>query len=232
MVRLLHWVLDGILRWPLLFWSCVVANSLGVVIGGWFWYGGMLTSAPLWALPFIPDCPLAALLGTIALFGLRARRRWGFFYALTAFGCIKYGLWTMAFWLRHWTAGGEIEPVGLLMFITHIGLTCEGLLIAPHSVPLGMPARLAVTGWYALSVFVDYGLVGYAVRAFGFPFYPPLSPEVPMSYAFAVATALTALLGSALLALPRRLPAAPGQAATTRAPIADREGLGESEALP
>lgn len=216
MFGLLRWTLALINRYPLLFWACMAANLIGVVVGGWFWYGPLLVAAPLWAVPFIPDCPLAALLATIALLGLRYGRSWGWFHALAAFSCIKYGLWTMAFWLRHWSGGGQIEVIGVTMFITHIGLFCEGLLLLPHIAPLAFWKRLAVIGVFVLSVYVDYGLVGYAVRTFGFPFYPPLTEQVPMLFAFQVAAGLTALLGLGLLALPyaaRTRPAAETAAA-------------------
>jgi uncharacterized membrane protein YpjA len=202
MVQLLRWTLAFINRYALIFWACVVANLVGVVVGGWFWYGPMIVSAPFWAVPFIPDCPGAALLGTIALIGIRYRRGWGWFNALAAFGCIKYGVWTIAFWLRHWSGGGEIEIVGLAMFVVHIGLLCEGLLFLPHIGPLAAWKRIAVIGFYALSAFIDYGLVGYAVNTVGFPFYPPLTPQVPVSFALAVAAGMIALLGAGLLALP------------------------------
>lgn len=198
--RLLNWLLQFILKNPLIFWTCVVANVLGTVVGGVWWYGPLLAAAPFWALPFIPDCPLGSLLGTVALFGMRAQRRWGFFYALTAFWCMKYGLWTQVFWLRFWADGGPIEPVGLLMFVTHIGLFCEGLLFVPHIAPLALPKRLAVIGWFALSIGVDYGLRNYALRAYGFPFHPPMPTEM-VGFMFWTATLLVGLLGVGLLAL-------------------------------
>lgn len=203
MERLLRWTLDTILRVPLLFWACIIANLLGAVIGGWFWYGPLLVAAPFWAIPFIPDCPLAALVGSIALLGLRAGRRWSFFYALVAFGCMKYGAWTIAFWLRHWSAGGEIEPVAVMLFITHIGLFIEGLLFVPRIGLLALPLRLAVIGWYLLSIAIDYGLSSYAIANYGFPFHPPLTPFVPVDFVFWVATILTTLLGLGLLLFPR-----------------------------
>lgn len=201
--RLVRSTLDLILKYPLLFWSCFSANLIGAVVGGLFWYGPMLWNSPFWALPFIPDCPLAALLGSIALYGLYRGRKWGWFNTFAAFACMKYGVWTMGFWLRHWTAGGEIEPVGVIMFITHIGLFCEGTLLVPHIGPLPMRQRLAVSGWYFLSIYVDYGLANYARRMWGYPFYPPLSPQVPVSYAFWLALLCTTLLTLGLLLLPR-----------------------------
>ncbi len=196
MERLLRWILDIILRQPLLFWTCMIANLLGAVIGGLWWYGPMLWESPLWALPFIPDCPLAALVGSIALLGLRAGKRWSFFYALVAFACMKYGIWTISFWLRQWSITGQAFPIEVLMVVTHIGLFIEGLLFVPRIGPLSFPKRLAVIGWFALSIFVDYGL-GY---------YPPLASHVTPTFAFWLAIVLTALLGVGLLLLPRSAP--------------------------
>jgi uncharacterized membrane protein YpjA len=126
MIRLTHWLFEFILRTPIIFWCCVVANLIGAVWGAAVWYGPMLAASPLWAWPFIPDCPLAAFLGTIALFGMRAGRRWTLFYTLTAFACIHYGIWTLVFWLRQWTGSGVIDPFEMVLFVTHIGLLCEG----------------------------------------------------------------------------------------------------------
>jgi uncharacterized membrane protein YpjA len=207
MEQLLRGTLNWILRNPLLFWVAVVANLLGTVIGGVVWYGPMIASSPLWALLFIPDCPLAALLGTIALFGLRAGRDWRWFYALTAFFCIKYGLWTIAFWLRQWSGSGVILPVEAMLFVTHIGLLCEGLLLVPHIGRLPLPQRLGVIAWFALSVFVDYGL----------GFHPPLTSHVSRDFIFWLASGLTALVGAGLLLLPRSGLAAPSTAAPASA---------------
>jgi uncharacterized membrane protein YpjA len=194
METLLRATLNLILRNPLLFWGAVVANLLGTIIGGIVWYGPMIAASPLWALPFIPDCPLAALLGTVALFGLRAGKRWRAFYALTAFFCIKYGLWTIAFWLRQWSGAGVVLPVEAMLFVTHIGLLCEGLLFVPHIGALSFSKRMWVIAWFALSLFVDYGL----------GFHPPLTSHVSREFIFWLAAVLTALVGAGLLLLPRR----------------------------
>ncbi|PDW00344.1 DUF1405 domain-containing protein [Candidatus Chloroploca asiatica] len=194
-LRLLHWILDLILRQPLLFWSAMGANLIGVVWGGWIWYGPQLAAAPWWAWLFIPDCPAAALWATIAFLGLRYGRDWGWFNAFAAFACIKYGLWTLAFWLRHWSVVGTFEPLEIMLFVSHMGLTAEGVLLALHIGSLSLPVRLSIIGWFALSIWVDYGL-GH---------HPPLTYAVPVAFVFWVATGLTALLGLALLLLPARL---------------------------
>jgi uncharacterized membrane protein YpjA len=192
MIRFLDTILSLILGNRLVFWVCMVANLLGALVGGVVWYGPQLLASPLWAYPFIPDCPLAALVATIAFIAIRAGRRWPLFYALVAFGCMKYGLWTLAFWSRHWLGGGAVEPISAGLFIVHMGLCAEGLLLALRAFPLSLPRRLAVIGWYVLSIAVDYGL----------GFHPPLTPFVPLAYIFWVAVGLTAVIGAALLAVP------------------------------
>jgi uncharacterized membrane protein YpjA len=190
----LRWTMDSILRWPLLFWGCVIANLVGTVFGVIVWYGPMLQASPLWTFPFIPDCPLAALLGSIGLLALRGRRRWSFFYALVAFACIKYGVWTVAYWLREWSVGGFYgDPMEVVLFITHIGLLIEGLLFVPHIGPLSPVGRAGVIGWFALSIYVDYGL----------GFHPPLG-AVTVTFAATTAIVMTLLCGVGLLLLPYR----------------------------
>ncbi len=193
--RVLHWTLQTILRWPLIFWFCFVANLVGVVFGGVFWYGPLLLDSPWWAWPFIPDCPLAALLGSVALLGVRANRPWWFFYALVAFAGMKYGAWTVAFWLRFWSTWGAVDILSLVLFVTHIGLFIEGLLFVPYAYPLSLAGRVLVIGVFALSVGVDYGL-GY---------HPPLGGYVTVEFAFWLAAVLTLLCGVGLLLLPRRV---------------------------
>ena len=195
MLRVLNWLLTLILNHPLIFWLCMAANTVGVIWGGWLWYGPQLAAAPAWAWPFIPDCPEAALWATIAFLGLRYQRRWGWFNAFAAFASIKYGLWTLAFWSRHWSQLGFVAdywPLEVMLFVAHIGLTCEGLLLATRIGTLSLPARLSIIGWYALSIFVDYGL-GH---------HPPLTAVVPVTYVFWVAIALTTTIGALLLWLP------------------------------
>ncbi|HMQ31726.1 MAG TPA: DUF1405 domain-containing protein [Chloroflexaceae bacterium] len=197
MLRLIDRVYELILKSPPIFWACMFANAVGVVWGGWVWYGPQLAASPLWAWPFIPDCPAAALYATVAFLGLRYGRGWGWFNAFAAFACVKYGLWTVAFWLRHWAEAGFVGgywPMEAMLFVAHIGLTCEGVLLATRVGPLGLPERLGVIAWFALSVFVDYGL----------GFHPPLTYAVSEGFVFWLAATLTIALGAALLLLPGR----------------------------
>lgn len=189
---LARWTLDTIVHVPLIFWICVTTNLVGTILGTIFWYGSMLMSSPWWALPFIPDCPLAALLGTIALFSIRAEKKWSFFYTLTAFACIKYGVWTVLFWIRQWVGSGEMTTIGFILFVSHIGLFVEGLLFVPFSGMIPLSQRLLIIGWFGLSIYVDYGL-GYD---------PGMASHVPLTFAFHTALTLTTILGIGLLLMP------------------------------
>lgn len=199
MIRLLRWTLDLILHQPLIFWTCFISNLVGAVYGTIWWYGWMIVESPLWAFPFIPDCPLAALGGSAVLLALRANKCWPFLYALVAFACIKYGAWTIAFWLHHWLNGGEVLPMQIVLFVTHIGLLIEGLLFVPVIGPLALWKRWAVIGWFAASVYVDYGL-GY---------HPPIfNVLVTPTFLFWLAASLTLVLSVGLLMLPQHEPRA------------------------
>lgn len=192
LTKVLRWTMDFILRQPFLFWTAIVVNMVGVIWGIFLWYWPMLVSAPLWALPFIPDCPAAALVWIVAALGLWAGQHWPVFTTLTAFACIKYGFWTLFFWLRHWTAGGPVQLMEVVLFVSHIGLICEGVLLLPYIGPISLGKRLAVIGWFVVSIIVDYAL-GY---------HPPMTAFVTATYAGWLATVLTTLLGIGLLLLP------------------------------
>lgn len=197
-IKLLRWTMDLILRQPFLFWTAILVNLVGVIWGGIFWYGPMIVTSPIWAFPFIPDCPEAAALWCVAALALWAGRRWPTFTALSAFACIKYGFWTLLFWTRHWTNGAPVQMMEVILFVSHIGLICEGILLLPYIGPLSFGKRLAVIGWFVLSIFVDYAL-GY---------HPPMTAYVTANYAGWLAIILTTILGIGLLLLPYRQSAA------------------------
>ena len=128
---LLGWLLDVAERWDIA-WTIIAFNSAGFVVGTIFWYGGqLLGAADQWFLwPFIPDCPLFAGLFIIAFLGLRRRRDWHLFYTITAFGLVKYGVWTVVFSVAYWLGGAAVEPMSLAMCFTHVGMILEGVCVA------------------------------------------------------------------------------------------------------
>ncbi len=191
--------LRAVVERPRLFWAVILANLLGAVVGGIYWYGPMLITTPLLFSLFVPDCPLSALLFAIALLGIKHNRRWYLCYTLTAFACLKYGLWTVGYWMNDWGNGGAVEPISVMLFVTHIGLFVQGLLLLPYATRTGIVGRMTVILWFVISVYVDYEM----------RYHPPLGPNVSQNYAMWLAGGLTALLGTGLLLLPRRAAAAP-----------------------
>lgn len=188
---------DGMLRWlfralnaqPVLFWAAMFFDLLGFVIGGVVWYGPQLMAAPLWAWAFIPDCPLAAFLGMIAFIRLRMGKKADWFSALAAVSCIKYGIWTVLFWGTKWAATGEYLPIEIGLVITHLAMAGQGVLLLPWLQPLRTRVRMAVVGWLALSVVVDYG----------FGHHPGLVAPITPLLAGTWAAVLTVLLGILML---------------------------------
>lgn len=218
--RALRTALGFIERWDI---AGVISglNLLGFAAGMLFWYGEQLLNQAggrwyLW--PFIPDCPLFAGLFVIAFWGLRHRRSWPLFYTVTAFGLIKYGVWTVVYSFAYWWGGGRVEPLTLLMCATHVGMIGEGVyviyrIMVPRAVAespstvtsigafmgrgaeaiaprggLRWPYVVAALGWFGLSDVVDYGL-GY------FPAFDPsaVSLELMQWHTIAMTIGLTAL---------------------------------------
>ena len=138
----------------------VVANLIGFVWGIIYWYGDQLLSAPIYLWPFIPDCPLFALL-FVPAFWLALRGRGNNAYnLLVAFGLIKYGVWTNLAWYGYWAVGNPFSWMGVAMCLTHIGMILEGLYLLRYLRP--RPAWALLAGlWFAASDFVDYGLGQY-----------------------------------------------------------------------
>lgn len=145
-------------RWVV--WALVVANFIGFVAGIIYWYGDHLARAPRLLWPFIPDCPLFALL-FIPAYGLALRGRGNNAYnVLVAFGLIKYGVWTNLAWYAYWGRGYPVSVEGVIMCITHLGMIAQGLYLLRYLRPRLGWAILAFL-WFAASDFVDYGLGEY-----------------------------------------------------------------------
>ncbi len=165
---------DWVIREPLLAYGLVFANFVGFVVGTIWWYGPFFIEAnpPLWTYPFIPDCPLAAGVFGVALIYLHRGKSSNFLNQLAAVFNIKYGTWTMTFWLLYWARTGDYNIVSLLMFVTHLGLTVQGLLILQYLHRPSLRDTLIVLVWFVASDVVDYAPI--APGRGGYGWYPPL----------------------------------------------------------
>ncbi len=141
-----------------LFWLWMAINVVGLVLGTIGWYAPQLAITPVIWWIFVPDCPLVAGYAAVALWGLRQGKRWAAFNLFTALGCIKYGVWTCLVWLLYWSATGDFNPLSILMFVTHLGLIGQGVVLLLLTDTWSVREVLPSVAYYALADYVDYGL--------------------------------------------------------------------------
>lgn len=222
MIGKLKLVADWFVATPWLLWPAVIALMAAFLVGTIGWYGDFFEAArvPLWAYPFVPDCPLAAGMAGLALALRRLGRPNRLINQLSAVFCIKYGTWTMTFWALYWAGGGPIEMTSLfsgpVMFLTHLGLTVLGLVLLLYGGRPRLGEALLVLAWFVASDFVDYAPIA-PERFGGYGYYPPLPPVrgdyfalVPVMQLHAIVLTCLAAGGQVLRALAGR----PASAAT------------------
>jgi uncharacterized membrane protein YpjA len=173
-VKIIRRYSDLVVNTPLLAYGLIATNLVGFVIGTFFWYGDFFATArpPLWAYPFIPDCPLAAGVMAVAIYLIHRNQSNNLWSQFAAIFNIKYGTWTMTFWLLYWSRSGDYNLISLLMFTTHLGLTLQGLLIMQYLHKPNLRDTLIVFIWFFASDFVDYAPI--APGRSGYGWYPPL----------------------------------------------------------
>jgi uncharacterized membrane protein YpjA len=140
----------------------VILNVIGTV-WGFFWYRYQLQETAWYLLPFVPDCPLHALV--FALFACCLLTRdplatiWKQTFAwIGVLGSIKYGIWTVVI-LGQFFSTLASWPVDddLLLFISHSGMLLQGMLYARFLPETIKPAMLAIS-WFVANDFFDYVL--------------------------------------------------------------------------
>jgi len=224
MLNFIRALSDWGIRSPAVAWGAFLACAFAFVFGTAGWYGRFFgeVQAPLWAYPFIPDCPLAALLFGAAVLLMHLGRRSNLLNQLAAVFCVKYGVWTMTFWALYWAITGDVELSSLfsgpVMFVTHLGLTIMGLLLLQYVQPSVRDSAL-VLAWFVLSDLVDYAPIA-AGRLGGYGYYPPLpwingDPAALVPAMMINAVVMTWLVGGGML-----LRAAVWRAAKVRPTIA------------
>jgi uncharacterized membrane protein YpjA len=224
MLNFIRALSDWGIRSPAVAWGAFLACAFAFVFGTAGWYGRFFgeVQAPLWAYPFIPDCPLAALLFGVAVLLMHLGRRSNLLNQLAAVFCVKYGVWTITFWALYWALTGDVELSSLfsgpVMFVTHFGLTIMGLLLLRYVQPNVRDSAL-VLAWFVLSDLVDYAPIA-AGRLGGYGYYPPLpwingDPTALVPAMMVNAVVMTWLVGGGML-----LRAAVWRAAKVRPTIA------------
>ncbi len=182
------------LRHGWLFWSFIVANVIGLLWGTVGWYGTQLPQTPLLWWLFVPDCPLVAGLFAVALWGQRNGKRWTGFNLWTAMGLIKYGVWTCTVWLAYWAQTQDFFLLSVAMFVTHIGLIAQGIVLLLLTEKWSIRDALPAFAYYIVADVVDYGLGHHPTHPF----------EVSAALVQWHTVAMTWLLGLGLVALAKR----------------------------
>jgi uncharacterized membrane protein YpjA len=182
---------DVVVSTPLFAYGLAGLNILGFFVGTVFWYGDFIqtNAPPLWAYPFIPDSPLSTLLFGLALILLHHHRSNDLLNQFAIVFNIKYGTWTMLFWSLYWMRTGDLNPVSLLMFATHLGMAVEGILLLQYVPRPHARNSLVILAWFILGDIVDYAPL--APGRDGYGWYPPLplgTTLVPTMMAHAVLT--------------------------------------------
>jgi len=194
----------GVKGREIIFWIIFTTNLAGAAWGFVYFYGGQLAETPLYLWPFVPDCPLYALLFAVGM--LVARTMGGtaadLFLFLTLAGSLKYGFWTLfvltAFF--QWYFAPQTAAMYAVLFVAHIGLFMEALLLLPGLFRVGGWFLPAVLGWLLLNDYSDYFLGTH----------PPLPHEaLPFMLIVTVGTSLAFATASYIIAKEARGPAIP-----------------------
>jgi uncharacterized membrane protein YpjA len=137
--------------------AIILIGLVGGVAGFIYWYGPTFSSYPVWQWVFIPDCPLFAVLFALALGLILLNRNWPLYNALVAFGLIKYGTWTVVYWIAYWiNTQGRFTTESIVMAASHLGMILEGLFLL-SSLRMNWRTVVASALWFGLSDWMDYG---------------------------------------------------------------------------
>lgn len=149
--------LDAFMRSPLLVTAIFIGNSVGAVAGLLYWYGDQLRTNPWWFWPFIPDSPLSTfwIVPALALI-LWQRPGWPLLNAYAAFGIMKYGLWTVIFWVLYWRNGGSPHLESITMSATHLVMLGEGVMLLNFT-RMTPKIALILGTWFLFNDWLDFG---------------------------------------------------------------------------
>ncbi len=138
-----------------------------VSLGGLFgllWLTTYLAAAPIWWQQQASMIGLAAWV--LILAGLLFKQAPNWLITLFAFGQILYGLWTVSVWLIFWyntnalLGAPQFTLDSIVMTIAHLGLIAQGVFLLSYIKPRVVSVGIAFL-WFALSAYIDYGLLYY-----------------------------------------------------------------------
>lgn len=135
----MNWLLNQIHRvqilvaTPQLLTLLVTLDVVAYFGGLLYWYGAVMagTLTPMWAWPFIPDCPLFGLLGGLGLLMVNAQRFWpAASQARAQRTLIIIGLISVLLWLSTYLPGMALiwQQQGAMLAVWSASLLLAGLL--------------------------------------------------------------------------------------------------------
>lgn len=137
--------------------ALIIINVLAFLYGLVYYDQQLRSTSPLLWI-FTIDCPLYALF-MAAVFGLAAsgRRLGTAFNFIASAGALKYGLWTIFVLLFYgdFFFAPALFTESAILFVGHIGLVLEGLLLIGTS---GIDRRVLAMAimWFAVNDWFDY----------------------------------------------------------------------------
>ncbi|NHM29139.1 DUF1405 domain-containing protein [Neobacillus terrae] len=111
-------------------WLLLIVNIAGTAYG-YYWYGWQLADTPAIFLPFVPDSPTASLFFVFVLLAFLLGRNWPLLESLAIVTLFKYGIWAVVMNLLVYFVNGYLDPIGLMLMISHGAMAIQGVLYAP-----------------------------------------------------------------------------------------------------
>lgn len=136
----------------------VLINSVGFVVGTLYWYMPQMRVVPAVLWPWLVDSPLSTLGFAIALPLIRRRpTQWTAQMVATwaVISNVKYGLWTVLFWMLWWRGPGTLTLESVTMTFTHAAMVAMGLSLLLFYRPRVSQVLLGVA-WFAFNDYLDY----------------------------------------------------------------------------
>jgi uncharacterized membrane protein YpjA len=142
-----------LVKQPFLFLMFTV-NLFGTIYG-YYWYRYQLYETPAIFLPFVPDSPTASLFFTIVMLAFLFKKNLPLIEALAIITLFKYGIWAVTMNLLVFKVTGDLDPVGYMLILSHLGMAVQGLLYAPFYRFKGWHLAVAAI-WTLHNEIIDY----------------------------------------------------------------------------
>lgn len=141
-----------------LFWILVIGNVIGAIFGFTYWYGSQLLASSVLYWIFIATCPLYSALFVVCAFMILFKKKNSFLFYLTAVGLVKFGLWTVIFWMNY-TGTPIANWLFLWLIFSHGFMALESMILY---------SRIEFKPWYIIFAWLWFGFNDYVSYGLGF----------------------------------------------------------------